>query len=192
MKKHIILSLIALTVAGTAYAQSTTVPSPATFTDYSAKRAVSGYIEPSVIWMPGNSGLSGAIGGQLSGGVALYENHLLGLDLAYFQADYDHGPGKVQFIPLTVDYQYVLPVSEYFSLRGGAFVGAMFEKSKGRPDISSKSRTAFTGGLSIGADFIINKYVSIGISGKWMHVNKVNDLAKRDMPLIGIDCLVRF
>lgn len=156
------------------------------------ERPVTFFVEPSVIYVPGNSGSDDAFGGSLSGGVTLYKHHMPGIDLAYFEADYDKGPGKMKFMPLTASYQYALPLGKNFEMRPGLFAGAMFEKSKDHPDISNSSRTAFTGGASLGFDYVFNKYVSVGVSGKWMYVNDVKDLRERNMAIIGINCNVRF
>lgn len=190
MKKQITFSILALALAGPAFAQYS-APAPVSVT-YASERPVAGFIEPSVIYVPGNSGVDDAFGGALSGGVILRQNHMLSLDLAYFEADYDKGPGKMKFMPLTMGYQYLLPLSKYITVRPGVFAGAMFEKSKDHPGISNSSRTAFTCGASIGVDYVINKQVSVGVSGKWMHVEDVKDLRDRDMALVGINCSVTF
>lgn len=215
MKKQITLSLMAFAVAGTAPAQSqmlsdstpvmggqaavrqtspTAVPEPAAVAGggYAGERLIAWFVEPSLFYVPANNGLDDSFGGMLSGGVILQGRHKLGLDFAYFEADYDRGPGKMEFMPLTASYQYVLPLSNGFQVRPGVFAGAMFEKSDGRPGVSDSSRTAFTGGLSLGVDYAINETVSVGVSGKWMYVDEVKDLRERNMALIGINCSVKF
>ncbi len=191
MKKQIALSILALALAGPASAQYSSVPTPASVA-HAPERMVAGFVEPSVIYVPGNSGVDDSFGGALSGGVILHKNHMLGLDLAYFEADYDRGPGKMKFMPLTTGYQYLLPLSKCVLVRPGVFAGAMFEKSKGRPGISNSNRTAFACGASLGVDYAINQNVSVGISGKWMHVDDVKDLRERDMAIVGINCSVKF
>ena len=185
MKKQIISTLLAFTLVGTAFAQTSS-------NSYANKRPVGYFVEPSVFWVPSNNGLDDGFGGALSGGVILYERHMVGLDLAYFESDYDKGPGKMKFMPLTASYQYIQPLSQYFQMRGGVNAGAMFEKSKDHPGISNSSRTAFTGGVSLGLDWVINPNVSVGLSGKWVYVNKVKDLRERNMALVGLNCSVKF
>jgi hypothetical protein len=193
MKKQIAISLITVALAGTALAQSSGYSGTrSTATVYAPERQVTGFIEPSAIYVPAHDGSDDAFGGALSVGAIIHKHHMPGLDIAYFEADYDAGPGKMKFMPLTSSYQFALPLSKYVQVRPGVFGGAMFEKSKDRPGISNSNRTAFTCGASLGLDCTINKNVSIGVSGKWMHVNDVKDLRERDMALVGVNFSVKF
>ncbi|MDF9831912.1 outer membrane protein W [Ereboglobus sp. PH5-5] len=183
MKKQIALSILAIAFAGSAFAQ---------LSGDVSTRPVSFYVEPSVFWVPSNNGLDDGFGGAISSGAIFHKHHQVGLDFAYFEADYDKGPGKMKFMPLTTSYQYLIPFGKCFQARAGVHAGAMFEKSKDQPGIRNKSRTAFTGGASLGLDWVINKNVSVGVGGKWLYVDETNDLRERNMALVGLNCAVKF
>ncbi|MDR0352844.1 MAG: hypothetical protein LBI02_05700 [Opitutaceae bacterium] len=185
MKKQIALLLAAFALSGMAFAQA--VPAPAR-----ATRPAESFLTPSAHYMPRGNGLKGSFGYSLSSGVVLHESHRLGLDIGLFDADYRHGPGKMKFMPLTSSYQYALPFSDQLQMHAGVFAGAMFEKNRNQPGISNSRRTAFTYGTTLGFDFAMSESFSAGVSGKWLHVDKVKDLRKRDLPLVGLNCCVKF
>lgn len=186
MKKFIALSLVAFSLAGTAFAQATSATAAV------MQKPVAFFGEAAAIWVPSNNGLDDSFGAALSGGVVLRGSHILTTDIAWFEADYERGGGKMEFIPLTAGYQYAMQFGNNLQMRASALAGAMFEKSSGHRGVGNSSRTAFTYGASLGLDYVITRNVSVGVSGKWMHVDSVKDLRERDMALVGINCSVKF
>lgn len=191
MKKYMAISLLAVSFAGAAFAQQS-VPAPSAVEDGSPSKLVKFYGEAAALWVPSNNGLDDSFGATLSGGVLLRDHHILTTDVSWFEADYENGGGSIEFIPVTLSYQYALPLGKNFQGRAGVLAGAMFEKSDSQPGISNSSRTAFTYGASVGLDYAFTENVSAGISGKWMHVDEVEDLRERDMALVGLTFSVKF